>query len=107
MVAIARLFYIRYDSLEAFEAGKRIERELAGRLPNWVQRISFEALEDISGELSLFIWVLLDEEFGESEQFLPEAEAVHATIERAADDADIGLYPYIRFTSTTHPRATY
>src|SRR5438477_419941 len=79
----------RYADADALLIGKRIEARLAPQLPQPVQEIRFETGPDATGDPAVWIWVVLSDDVGEEEVFLPAARKVRELLEAIVEELGI------------------
>ena len=61
VVILSLLDPMRNDDAELFRVRKILDGELAGKLPDWVQRLSCESSDDWQGEQGITVWVVCSE----------------------------------------------
>lgn len=91
----------RYADEESLVIGKKLQRELAGRLPEWVREFRMESGPDSTGDPGVWIWVVLDDEATDRSRFAENNRTVRKLIFDAAEEASIDRWPYIRFRSVS------
>jgi hypothetical protein len=91
----------KYVDPEALVIGKRIEQQLANRLPDSVVELRFETGEDAAGGPALWIWVVFKDGLAESEAFRSDVRLVRELLERTVREMAIGRWPYVRFTTAS------
>jgi hypothetical protein len=97
----------RYADLDALVIGKRVERELAGRLPGWVREIRFETGNDSNGDPAVWIWVEIDDEAATADVFSKNTRQARSLLGECVRQLEIPHWPYIRFrTSSERAEAT-
>ena len=90
-----------YGDADAFAIGKRVERQLVGRLPKWVGQLKFETGPDANGEPALWVWVIADDKALRSEVLRENTRIVRQLINDAVLQLSLQYWPYIRFRSAT------
>ncbi|TVS19212.1 MAG: hypothetical protein EA424_09180 [Planctomycetaceae bacterium] len=97
----------RYADLDALVIGKRVERELARRLPGWVREIRFETGNDSNGDPAVWIWVEIDDEAATADVLSKNTRQVRSLLRECVRQLEIPHWPYVRFrTSSERPEAT-
>ena len=95
------LRFDKYSDPEALSIGKRLEQQLAGRIPAWVRNIRFETGVDANSDAALWIWVTLEDSAVKKEQFSTNVKFVRRLLESALRELSIDRWPYIRFSTVS------
>ncbi len=97
----------RYADLDALIIGKKVERELAGRLPGWVREIRFETDNDSNGDPAVWIWVEIDDDAATPNVLSRNTRRVRSLLGECVQQVDDPHWPYVRFrTSSERAEAT-
>jgi hypothetical protein len=95
----------RYADLDALIIGKRVERELADRLPDWVREIRFETGNDSNGDPA--VWVDVDDEAATADVLSRNTRQVRGLLGECVRHLEVPHWPYVRFrTSSERAEAT-
>jgi hypothetical protein len=90
------LRFDKYADADAFEAGTRIERYLAGQLPPGVSELRFETGENSHGAPALWVLVVFKEDPHSEDALLTNANAVRELLHAAVEELGIERWPYLR-----------
>jgi hypothetical protein len=97
----------RYADLDALIIGKRVEREIADTLPDWVREIRFETGNDSNGDPAVWIWVEIDDDAATADLLSRNTRQVRSLLGECVRRLEIPHWPYIRFrTSSERAEAT-
>lgn len=97
----------RYADLDALIIGKRVERELADRLPDWVREIRFETGNDSNGDPAVWIWVEIDDDAATANVLSRNTRQVRSLLGECVRHLEVPHWPYVRFrTSSERAEAT-
>ena len=96
----------RYGDLDAFILGKKIEREVSGKLPQWVRELIFETGFDVSGEPALWIWVEVDDKALDEKEILRRFDSVREELRTAAFRICPERWPFIRLREASEREAS-
>ena len=91
----------RYGDWDAFTLGKRIEREVSGRLPQEVRELIFETGVDVSGDLALWIWVEMADEAVDEKELFRRFESARKELSAAAVRVCPDRWPFIHLRLTS------
>jgi len=91
----------RYADSEAFVIGKKVEQQLANHFPQSVSELRFETGEGASGELALWIWVILKDEAAKEDVFHTNTRAIRELLRRTVKEIGIKHWPYVRFRTVS------
>jgi hypothetical protein len=91
----------RYADLDALIIGKRVEWELAGRLPGWVREIRFETGNDSNGDPAVWIWVEVDDEAATADVLSRNTRQVRGLLGECVRHLEVPHWPYIRFRTSS------
>ena len=94
----------KYDSVEAFKIGKKIERMVADKRPGWVHDLVFETDLDASGDPALWIWVVADDEAVKRKDFRDQLATVEERLREATSRESPERWPYIRLRTVSERR---
>jgi hypothetical protein len=87
----------KYADYKALVIGKRIERHIAGRIPDTVLELRFETGVDSSGGNGLWIWVIFKDDVAVDENVLfANVRAVEQLMRDAVRQLGIKRWPYVR-----------
>lgn len=96
----------KYADLDSFIVGKKIEREVSGKLPEWVRGLFFETGFDVSEEPALWIWVEVDDKALDEKEILRRFDSVREELRTAASRICPERWPFIRLRETSEREAS-
>lgn len=65
--------------------------------PPFVTEIRHALDTDAAGEPAIWVWVVLDDDTADSEEFFERSEVVRSRIVQSLREAQIARWPYVRF----------
>jgi len=89
----------QFTDFETFKIQYRLERELAGKLPPWVEGLACETGVDVADDPALWIWLNVSQEAVDNDLVIKEGPRVHDEVVRAARRLHTGRWPFVRFRS--------
>jgi hypothetical protein len=101
--AFMQIFHIirpdKYADPDALRIGKQIEARASSGLPNWIAELKFRTGVDSTGEESIWIRAIVDDEVMEDPSFAVQAESARRVLFAAAQRHGGKRWPYISFRS--------
>jgi hypothetical protein len=94
----------KYNDIQAFIIGKRLEVWVRDALPVWVRELVFETDLDSSGTPALWIWVECEDEAVEEKSFFDKFRLVSETLREAASQICPERWTYVRLRSVSEQR---
>ncbi len=91
----------KYGDLDAFIIGKRIERDLAGHLPDWVHELRFETGDDANGDPAVWIWVELADAAAEKNVFSQHTREIRTDLVDCVRRLGVERWPYVHFRTVS------
>jgi len=89
----------RFHDAESFRTLVLLERELAGRLPNWVTALHCETGTDLAGDPGIWIRVDVTDAAVDKGKVVKQWQIVHDAVETAYARIGGRRWPFIRFRS--------
>lgn len=96
----------KYNDLESLILGKKIEREVSGKLPQWVRELIFEAGYDVSGAPALWIWVEVDDKALDEKEIFRHFDSIREELRTAAFRICPDRWPFIRLREASERMAS-
>jgi hypothetical protein len=97
----------KYQDVNAFVIGKKIENLVCGELPEWVKGLTFKTDYDSIGEPAVRISVLADDDALNDAVLRENTRSVRDVLAEAAFEVCPGRFPYFHFrTVSESERAT-
>lgn len=88
----------KYADPDALVLGKRIEQQIAGRIPEAVLELRFETGEDSSGGEGLWVWVVLKDDVAkDNSELLNAVGEIRELLKDAARQLGLKPWLYVRF----------
>lgn len=101
--AFTKIFHIlrpdKYADPDALRIGKQIEAWARPSLPKWIAELKFRTGVDSTGEESIWIRAIVDDEVMEEPSFAVQAESARRILFAAAQRYGGKRWPYISFRS--------
>jgi hypothetical protein len=94
----------KYNDIDAFVIGKKIENHVRELLPDWVRELVFETDLDSSGSPAIWIWVEVEDDVVKSKLFFDKFRIVDETLTQAAIQICPERWPYIRLRGSSEQR---
>jgi len=96
---VGMLEFDRYEDAEAFQLGKKIEREIQTYRPRELAKLRFRTGLDHTGDPAIWIWAFLQDEAWDDEQFLASARQIDELLDPAARRVAPDRWPSLSFRS--------
>ena len=102
LIAIVEMLeFDRYGDLDAYQIGKRIEREIEPERPSTLAELRFETGWDNTGDPSLWIWAVLTDKAAGKKDFATNTRTIRELLTSAARTVDAKHWPYVRFRTVS------
>jgi hypothetical protein len=88
-----------FPNLETFKIQYRLENELRGKLPRWVEDFVCETGVDLTDDPALWVWVYVSQEAVDNDLVVKEGQKVREVVLSAVRRLRIDRWPYVRFQS--------
>jgi hypothetical protein len=94
----------RYEDPDALRIGKRIERQVAGKLPPWVRELVFATGLSANGDPSIWIWVEADDSVVPDQVIYDTMDEIREILRKATKQIGEGRWAYIRLRASSEQR---
>jgi hypothetical protein len=88
-----------FPSPEGFQIQYRLERELRGKLPPWIESFVCETGTDVSEDPAVWVWLNVSQEAVDKDLVAREGQQVRDEVEAAVRRLRVERWPYVRFRS--------
>ncbi len=88
-----------FPTFETFKIQYRLEQELRGKLPRWVEDFVCETGVDVGDDPALWVWLYVSQEAVDNDLVVKEGQQVRAVALSAVRRLRIDRWPYVRFQS--------
>ncbi len=89
----------QFPYLEAFQIQYRLERQLKGKLPAWIESFNCEIGTDVVGDPAVWVWLNVSQEAAANDLVVKEGEQVRDLVQTAVRRLRVGRWPFVRFRS--------